>query len=132
MLVAWIFPTSSPSPGRIITPYIVDHMTDLKARVRRLFSREHLPKSRAGRITIGVLLVVGGVLGFLPILGFWMVPLGLAILAIDIPAVRRFTRKVSVATIRWWRKLRHARPKQAGPKQAGPKQAGPKRARAHR
>ena len=45
------------------------------------------------RVTLGVLLIVGGILGFLPVLGFWMLPLGLAVLAIDIPlAARAFNR----------------------------------------
>ncbi|MEW9918858.1 hypothetical protein AB2B41_04555 [Marimonas sp. MJW-29] len=36
------------------------------------------------RTVLGLLLIVGGVFGFLPILGFWMIPLGLAVIAIDI------------------------------------------------
>ena len=55
-----------------------------------------LPASRLARIVIGSLLVVGGLLGFLPILGFWMVPLGLIILSVDIPVVRRWRRQASV------------------------------------
>jgi hypothetical protein len=78
----------------------------LADRARRLFSRENLPRSRAARISIGVLLVIGGLVGFLPILGFWMVPMGLTVLAIDIPVVRRFTRKVTVGAKRLWHKLR--------------------------
>ena len=45
------------------------------------------------RIVLGVTMVVFGVVGFLPVLGFWMLPLGLAILAIDFPPVRRFRRR---------------------------------------
>ena len=30
----------------------------------------------------------GGILGFLPILGFWMFPLGIAFVALDIPWTR--------------------------------------------
>jgi hypothetical protein len=41
-------------------------------------------------------LVLGGLLGFLPVLGFWMIPVGLAILAIDFPPVRRFQRRMTV------------------------------------
>ena len=65
----------------------------------RLGSKEfRLPKSQIARIIIGVLLVIGGILGFLPILGFWMIPLGLLVLSIDIPAVRRWRRKM---TLKW-------------------------------
>ena len=37
------------------------------------------------RTLLGVLLMIGGVLGFLPILGFWMFPLGMAFIALDLP-----------------------------------------------
>jgi hypothetical protein len=52
-------------------------------------------------MTLGGLLVVGGVLGFLPVLGFWMVPLGLAILAVDFPPVRRLQRRLTVRLGAW-------------------------------
>jgi hypothetical protein len=57
-----------------------------------------MPRSRAGRIGIGSGLVVGGIFGFLPILGFWMVPLGLLVLSHDLSAVRRWRRRTTV----WW------------------------------
>lgn len=60
-----------------------------------------LPTSRLIRIPIGILLIIGGVLGFLPILGFWMIPLGLVILSIDIPAVRRWRRRMTVKLGGW-------------------------------
>jgi hypothetical protein len=40
------------------------------------------------RIPLGVALVLGGIVGFLPILGFWMVPLGLILIAQDVPFMR--------------------------------------------
>ena len=40
------------------------------------------------RIPVGLALIAGGVVGFLPVLGFWMVPLGLAVIALDIPFLR--------------------------------------------
>ena len=40
------------------------------------------------RSVVGVLFMAGGVLGFLPILGFWMFPLGAALIALDIPWTR--------------------------------------------
>jgi len=41
------------------------------------------------RAVCGVLLFCGGLLGFLPILGFWMIPLGLALIASDVPLLRK-------------------------------------------
>lgn len=41
------------------------------------------PHLRWLRLIAGILLVIFGLVGFLPILGFWMVPLGLIILAQD-------------------------------------------------
>ena len=52
------------------------------------------PESRWARIPAGVLLILGGFLGILPILGFWMLPLGLFLLAEDIPAVRRVLARI--------------------------------------
>jgi hypothetical protein len=34
------------------------------------------------------LFMVGGVFGFLPVLGFWMLPLGVALIALDLPPTR--------------------------------------------
>ena len=56
--------------------------------------RMRLPQSRLLRITIGCGLIFGGILGFLPILGFWMVPLGLLLLAQDVSFLRRPTINV--------------------------------------
>jgi hypothetical protein len=46
------------------------------------------PASRA-RIPAGVLLIIGGCLAILPVFGLWMFPLGLMLLADDIPPLRR-------------------------------------------
>ena len=41
------------------------------------------------RTLFGVVLMAGGVFGFLPILGFWMLPVGAAFIALDVPPWRR-------------------------------------------
>jgi hypothetical protein len=46
------------------------------------------PGSGLVRVPLGIVLILCGFVGFLPILGFWMVPLGLLVLAIDIALVR--------------------------------------------
>jgi hypothetical protein len=61
----------------------------------------HLPKNRVVRIAIGVLLILLGFVGFLPIVGFWMIPLGLVVLSIDIPVVRRWRRQAQVRLGQW-------------------------------
>ncbi len=69
----------------------------------RLGSRRvPLPGSAAVRIAIGILLILCGLVGFLPVLGFWMVPLGVVVLSIDLPIARRLRRRVEV----WWGKRR--------------------------
>jgi len=54
------------------------------------------------RVPLAVLLILGGLLGFLPILGLWMLPLGLLLLAEDIPALRKPTMRALGAVHSWW------------------------------
>jgi hypothetical protein len=73
-----------------------------KGRTIHLFGRTvSLPRSRALRIAIGIALVVLGVFGFLPILGFWMIPLGLLVLSYEFSTVRRWRRTLVVRWGRW-------------------------------
>lgn len=74
--------------------------------------RIKLPESRPLRVGIGISLVIGGMLGFLPVLGFWMIPLGLLVLSIDLPPVRRFRRRLQV----WWEKRRRSNGESASSK----------------
>ncbi len=60
--------------------------------------RFRIPSSRPARLCAGGSLVVLGMFGFLPVLGFWMIPLGLLILSYDLASVRRRRRKLAV----WW------------------------------
>jgi hypothetical protein len=46
------------------------------------------PSSALIRIPIGVALIVGGIFSFLPVLGLWMIPLGLALIARDVSFLR--------------------------------------------
>ncbi len=48
------------------------------------------------RIPLGLLLVIGGCLSILPVLGVWMLPLGLLLLAIDLPALRPLITLVAI------------------------------------
>jgi hypothetical protein len=68
----------------------------LRRLLRRLPSRMQAttrwlrkPASRWARIPAGVLLIIGGCLAILPVFGLWMFPLGLMLLADDVPPLRR-------------------------------------------
>jgi hypothetical protein len=54
----------------------------------RLANWMRQPSSRWVRIPAAIALICGGIVGFLPVLGFWMIPLGLALIALDVPFLR--------------------------------------------
>jgi hypothetical protein len=65
---------------------LIDRLpVSLRSRIRWL----RQPSSRWARIPAGVLLILGGLLSILPVLGLWMLPLGLALLAQDVPPLGR-------------------------------------------
>ena len=66
------------------------------------------------RFPVALLMIAGGIFSFLPILGLWMLPLGLLLLAVDLPVLRapisaliiRGRRKGRRLLVRWrrWRR----------------------------
>jgi hypothetical protein len=56
------------------------------------------------RFPVALILIAGGLFSFLPVLGIWMLPLGLLLLAVDLPVLRG---PISVLIIRGRRKGRH-------------------------
>jgi hypothetical protein len=66
------------------------------------------------RFPLALLLIAGGLVSFLPVLGVWMLPLGLLLLAVDLPVLRapisaliiRGRRKGRRLLVRWrrWRR----------------------------
>ena len=52
------------------------------------------PGARWVRLPLGVLFIFGGLLFILPFLGLWMLPVGLLLLAEDVPALRRLRTRV--------------------------------------
>jgi hypothetical protein len=67
---------------------------DWLERIRR-------PEARWLRIPLGILLVLGGIFSFLPVLGIWMLPLGLLLLAVDLVFLQA---PVNLAIVRGGRK----------------------------
>ncbi len=54
-----------------------------------------LPSWKPLRIALGIAFLIGGVFAILPVLGLWMIPVGLLILSVDFPPVRRFRRRMT-------------------------------------
>jgi hypothetical protein len=82
----------------------------LELLLRRLPQRaQHIlrwlrqPSARWVRIPMGLLLMLGGVFSILPILGLWMLPLGLVLLAEDIKPLKAATGRM----LSW---IEHRRP----------------------
>lgn len=55
------------------------------------------------RIPLGIVLVIGGIFGALPVLGFWMLPLGLILLSADFPWAKRLLVNLKLG----WRAIRN-------------------------
>lgn len=99
-------------------------MAKSRARLERLFERLQRrlpdfasnwlrwlrqPAARWVRIPLGLLLIVGGVLSFLPVLGIWMLPLGLLLLALDLAFLRGPVNSAVVRGARKWTTWRRSR-----------------------
>jgi len=79
-------------------------------RIRFAGRSIRLPRSKFKRIMLGSGLVLGGLLSFLPILGLWMLPLGIMVLSVDFHALRRARRRFDS----WWGRRRRKRGQRKG------------------
>lgn len=75
----------------------------LPNRMRRFLEWLLRPERRWFRLPVAILLIAGGALWFLPLLGFWMMPLGLILLAEDIPPLKRWVARFLRRIEKWSR-----------------------------
>lgn len=61
----------------------------LSPRLARFVGWVRQPSSRLVRIPLAILLVAGGIFSILPVLGLWMLPLGLVLIAQDLPFLEK-------------------------------------------
>lgn len=81
----------------------------LPPKFARFFAWVRQPSSRLIRIPLAILLVLGGIFSFLPVLGIWMLPLGLMLIAQDIPFLQRPIARLLGWIERKWLERQRAR-----------------------
>lgn len=64
------------------------------------------PGLRPVRLPLAAGLIAGSALSILPLFGLWMLPLGLALMAIDLPALRPAVGAGLIRGRRWYHALR--------------------------
>jgi membrane-bound ClpP family serine protease len=77
----------------------------------RMLSWLRRPEARLIRIPLGLLLILGGIFSFLPVLGIWMLPLGLLLLALDFVFLQGPINSAVVRGTRKWTLWRRSRRK---------------------
>lgn len=77
----------------------------LPERVRDAVAWLRDPSRRLLRIGAAALLILGGVFSILPILGIWMLPLGLALLCEDIPGLKVPMERAARWMVRTWHRV---------------------------
>lgn len=87
---------------------------ELPKRVSRSIRWLREPSSRWVRIPVGLLLIAGGIFSILPLLGIWMLPLGLLLLAQDLPFLRRPMRRALLWVERRWVRWKRSRRRRTG------------------
>lgn len=86
---------------------------ELPDRVSRAIRWLRDPKGRKVRLPLGVLFLLGGLLWFLPVVGLELIPIGLLLIAQDVPFLRKPVARGTLwlegrwrALRGWWRKRR--------------------------
>jgi hypothetical protein len=81
---------------------------EVPERVARALRNLRHPHARWLRIPVGLLFVIGGVFSILPVLGIWMLPLGLLLIAYDVPVLRKPVGKFTIWGTQQWAGFRRS------------------------
>jgi hypothetical protein len=74
-------------------------------RVVRAIRWLRSPSSRWVRIPLGVLFIVGGLLWFLPVVGIELLPIGLLLIAQDVPFLKKPVGRGMLWLVHKWQEL---------------------------
>jgi hypothetical protein len=96
--------TSEPAPNKImlstkaeLSRYFEMINRRVPTRVTHFIRWLRQPSSFAARLAVAILFILGGIFSFLPVLGIWMLPLGLQLIAQDV----HFLQKPLVTSLSW-------------------------------
>jgi hypothetical protein len=81
--------TSSEDHKAELDRHLAWFETRLSPRAAKFIGWLRQPSSRLVRIPVAILLIVGGIFSILPVLGLWMLPLGLVLFAQDVPMLQK-------------------------------------------
>ena len=96
-----------PNNGKTILRQASKHLErEIPYAVARVLRRLRHPDARWIRAPVGLILLIGGIFSFLPILGIWMLPLGLLLMAYDVPLLRKPVARFTFWGLRKWTSIR--------------------------
>jgi hypothetical protein len=82
----------------------------------RSIRRVRKPQARVVRLLLGIVCILAAFFWFLPALGIWMLPLGLLLIAQDVPFMRRPVGRMTLYLLErwarvhsWWKKRQAGR-----------------------
>jgi hypothetical protein len=81
-------------------------LTKLPRRVQSGVASLRQPSRKLWRLLGATVLIIGGICSILPILGLWMLPLGLALLSDDFPWLKVWLEKSARWIGRQWHRVR--------------------------
>ena len=93
--------------GKVILRRAFRHLEqEVPESVARVIRRLRHPKAAWVRIPVGMLLIAGGVFSILPLFGLWMLPLGLLLIAYDVPFLQKPVGRFTIGAARRWTTFR--------------------------
>jgi hypothetical protein len=97
----------TPHSGRAILRQAFRHLEhEVPGKVAYVLRNLRHPNARWIRIPVGILLMLGGIFSILPFLGLWMLPLGLLLIAYDVPFLQKPVGRFTLWAIQKWAVLR--------------------------
>jgi len=94
------------TPGAAWDARVEQLLTKLPEWIRSVVEWLRHPPRRWLRLLAALFFVLGGVFSILPVLGLWMLPLGLALLSDDVPWLKPPLEYAAHWAERMWRTLR--------------------------